>query len=78
MYREDSVKRPSKGWHANYVTLFLGRLGLNPVWQVGCEGSRGDPERSEGERREAEDRSPPRQAGFRQIWRRRSETNPVA
>ncbi len=34
-----------------------------------------EPERSKGERSEAEDRSPPSQTGFRQIWRR---TKPVA
>ncbi|MCP3662160.1 MAG: hypothetical protein GY696_06630, partial [Gammaproteobacteria bacterium] len=50
----------------------------NPVWRVGCEGSRSEPERSEGERSKAEDRSPPSQTGFRQIWRRSGETKPVA
>ncbi len=32
---------------------------LNPVWRVGCEGSRSEPERSESDRREAEDRRYP-------------------
>ncbi len=50
----------------------------NPVRRVGCEGPRNKPERSEGERNEAEDRSPPGQTGFRQIWRRSGETKPVA
>ncbi|MCP3662570.1 MAG: hypothetical protein GY696_08765, partial [Gammaproteobacteria bacterium] len=49
-----------------------------PVWQVGFEGSHNEPERSEGGRSEAEDRSPPSQTGFRQIWRRSGETEPVA
>ncbi len=44
------------------------QICLNPVWRVGCEGSRSEPERSEGERSEAEDRSPPSQTKFRQIW----------
>ncbi|MCP3666913.1 MAG: hypothetical protein GY696_31205, partial [Gammaproteobacteria bacterium] len=35
------------------------QICLNPVWRVGCEGSRNEPERSEGNRSEAEDRSPP-------------------
>ncbi len=54
------------------------QICLNRVWQVGCEGSRSDPERSEGERSEAEDRSPPSQTGFRQIWRWGGETKLVA
>ncbi|MCP3663655.1 MAG: hypothetical protein GY696_14395 [Gammaproteobacteria bacterium] len=51
---------------------------MNPVWQVGSEGSRNEPEWSDGERSEAEGRSLPSQTGFRQIWRRSGETKPVA
>ncbi len=54
------------------------QICLNPVMRVGCEGSRGEPEQSEGERSEAEDRSPPSQTGFRQILRRSGENKPVA
>ncbi len=52
-------------------------LSESIVWRVGCEGSR-ETERSEGERSEDVDRSPPSQTGFRQIWRRSGETKPVA
>ncbi len=47
---------------------------LNPVLAGGLRG----PERSEDERSEAEDRIPPSQTGFRQIWRRSGESKPVA
>ncbi len=37
------------------------QICLNPVWRVGCEGSRSEPERSEGERSESADWRPPSQ-----------------
>ncbi|MCP3668817.1 MAG: hypothetical protein GY696_41085, partial [Gammaproteobacteria bacterium] len=43
----------------------------------GSKGSRSEPERTDSERSEAEDQSPPSQTGFRQIWRRSGETKPV-
>ncbi|MCP3661322.1 MAG: hypothetical protein GY696_02325, partial [Gammaproteobacteria bacterium] len=54
------------------------QICLNPVWQEGCEGWLHEPERSEDDRSAAEDRSPPSQIGFRQVWRRIAETKPVA
>ncbi len=54
---------PTSGSVFNHASRFgpsrSRQICLNPVWRVGCEGSRSDPERSEGERSEAEDRSSP-------------------
>ncbi len=50
----------------------------DPAWRVGCEGSRREPERSDGERSEAEDRSSTSQTGFRKIWQRSGENKRVA
>ncbi|MCP3661294.1 MAG: hypothetical protein GY696_02175 [Gammaproteobacteria bacterium] len=54
------------------------QICLNPVWRVGSEGSRSEPERYEAERSGPQDRSPPSQTGFRQIWRRSGKPKPVA
>ncbi len=44
----DSIKSP--GWPRDESSICL-----NPVWRVGCGGTRSELERSEGERSEAED-----------------------